>query len=572
MKRMEGSSISGDEHRKSGAKGRVRKLASMPHAHDAQPEWLRQLAHRPDRVTAGARATLAVISLLVEWIDSSHPPSEPEIVRSILAGYLVYALLSVVASWSTAHQETGRWALARQVFDLVVVAILMALTGGPESPYFMFFPFVLISGALFWRWRGALATALASLGILATLIVFDPLVMIDPDTNQTIDVSRFAFVVVSAILLVWMGLREDGVQSSLRRIASHPLPLQASHEWPWDAALQYAAHVTLQPQLALIWTDPYEPWTYVAVSDRGQRRLVRIEAGLVEAREEVPSSGARRADIVRELGGSMVVAMPLELGSMKGELLVVDPPHLSAEQDAIAEIVGQRVALMFDQARQIRRMLANAKLQQRVQIAHDLHDSVLQTLTGTTLQLEDVKTLAAHAPERVSGRVQAIQQMLAEEQRVLRQMINTLEIDDAPASRMAPLEPTLAELVSRLRSQWALDVTHRVEPQQLRLPTRLIEELCHFVTEATSNAAKHGQATKVDLVAQHYGSSFEMIVMDDGRGFGFGRELSHRDLSARGLGPVRLRERAVRCAGSLSIDDSDGMTVVRVRIPLEGLT
>jgi len=214
-------------------------------------------------------------------------------------------------------------------------------------------------------------------------------------------------------------------------------------------------------------------------------------------------------------------------------------------------------------------MVEHAKLQQRVHIAHDLHDGVLQTLTGTTLQLEDVRTLAAHAPERAARRVQAIQQMLAEEQRVLRQLINRLEIDGAPASQRVPLEPRLAELAARLRAQWALNISHAVEPPQLALPTRLIDEICHFATEATSNAAKHGQATTVALLAQCCGSSVAITVTDDGTGFGFGREVSQAELSVRDLGPVRLRERAARCAGTLSIDDSGGRTVVRVQIPLE---
>lgn len=583
MKRMAGGPAYGGEQRKGGADRRFRRPASATYDRDPRPEWLRQLGHRPDRVTAGGRAALAVVSILVEWIDSRHPTSQPEILHSVLASYLVYALLLALASWRSVHREIGRGALLRQVFDLVIVAILMALTGGPESPYFMFFPFVLISGALLWRWRGALLTALAAMGILVILIAFDPTAVIDPDTNRTMDVSRFAFVVVSAILLVWLGLREEGVQASLRRIVTHPLPLQASREWPWDAALEYAAHVTWMPRLALIWTDPDEPCTYVALSENGRRRLVRIEAELDEVLEEAPSDGAAFPDtersagashdgIVRDLGASVTVAIPFDLASMEGELLFLDPPILSAEQDAIAGIVGQRVALLFDQARQIRRMLEHAKLQQRIHIAHDLHDGVLQTLTGTTLRLEEVKSLAVHAPQKACERVASIQQLLAEEQRVLRQLISTLEIDGPPALQMVPLEPRLAGLAARLKAQWTLDITHCVEPSLLCLPTRLIDEICHFATEATSNAAKHGQATKVTLHAQRLGTSVEVVVTDDGRGFGFGREVSHAELSAQGLGPVRLRERAARCAGSLSIDDSDGSTVVRVRVPLEVLT
>nr|WP_111302086.1 histidine kinase [Paracoccus saliphilus] len=583
MTQMAEGSVGGVERRQPEAGRRGAAVASADHHLDAPAEWVRQLGHRPDRVTAGGRAALAVVSLLVEWLDSRHPSSHPEIVQSILAGYFVYAVLLAIARWRSVHREIGRGALLRQVFDMIVVALLMALTGGPESPYFMFFPFVLISGALFWRWRGALLTSLAAFGILVVLVIFDPTVMIDPDTNQTMDVSRIAFVAVSAILLVWLGLREDGVQASLRRIVSHPMPLQTSREWPWDAALEYAAHVTWIPRLALTWTDPDEQLSYAAISDYGRRQLLRIEAELDDDWETTPPrlgdsaaphqqvspENVSRTALLRSLGATTVIALPFDLATMQGELLVLDPPILSAEQEAIAGIVGQRVALLFDQARQFRRMLEHAELQQRVHIAHNLHDGVLQTLTGTTLQLEDVRTLAAHAPERVARRVLAIQQMLAEEQRVLRQLINRLEINDAPASQRVPLEPRLADLAARLRAQWALNISHAVEPPMLALPIRLIDEICHLATEATSNAAKHGQATTVTLLVQCRGSLVEITVTDDGTGFSFGREVPLAELSARNLGPVRLRERAARCAGSMSIDDRGGRTVVRVQIPLE---
>src|SRR5690606_39496083 len=88
---------------------------------------------------------------------------------------------------------------------------------GASSPFFMFMPFALLSATLHWRWRGALWTGLICIVALLFLVATDSTAIVDPDVGATTDVSRILFMVVSGILLVWLGAHQEEVRTELDR-------------------------------------------------------------------------------------------------------------------------------------------------------------------------------------------------------------------------------------------------------------------------------------------------------------------------------------------------------------------
>jgi signal transduction histidine kinase len=94
-----------------------------------------------------------------------------------------------------------------------------------------------------------------------------------------------------------------------------------------------------------------------------------------------------------------------------------------------------------------------------------------------------------------------------------------------------------------------------------RLPESVEVAAYYVVSEALTNAAKHANASRVDIEASVRDRSLRLSVRDDGVG---GAE------PARGSGLVGLRDRVEAVGGSIEITSPPGHgTHVVVQLPLE---
>lgn len=550
---------------------------------------------RPDKVVGIARVLLGVASARIAWLNSRHPDGATALEQSVAAAYLVYALLTAAAVWRTQLPDSHGTAL-RHALDLTVLATLVALSGGTESPYFMFVPFILINGMLCWRWQGAVWTSAALGALLCLLLLLDRETAIDPDYNHTIDVSRTFLVVVSAGLMLWLGLHEDNIQGALRRLTWRPAPMPTGRDWPGAEALDYAAHVTQASRLIMLWNDPVEPLTHVARWEHGASTVSRVEreryapwtaaslagaefvaqmdvagvlaldgAGVLKRR--VVDGPAVNPRLAADSGASAILSVPIPAKALEARLFLLDPSGNGAEQVAVAEVVAGRIGQLFEQALLTRRMLDEAELAQRSRVGRDLHDGVLQTLAGTSLQLEALVAVARQDPELLEERIRALQTMLSREQRALRELIDALELGDDDPGEVS-VAPCLHRLAARSVAQWRADVRVVVTPEELRLPARLVGELGALASEAIANAVKHGKARRIDLSVRCRGGEVALAVADDG--CGFRRSGGPAGSPDADLTPKSLRARTQRCGGLIAVHDRPGGAIIDVRLPLAG--
>src|SRR5919204_120859 len=124
----------------------------------------------------------------------------------------------------------------------------------------------------------------------------------------------------------------------------------------------------------------------------------------------------------------------------------------SSEVVALTEVVAREIAASLDQLELSEQLRESAASEQRVQVARDLHDGVLQSLTGIRFELQ---TIATSLPEREAtrDRLLAIERALTIEQRELRLFIDDLKTSvDGPGAG-----ETLAGRLSALRERIALE-------------------------------------------------------------------------------------------------------------------
>ncbi|BCP53002.1 two-component sensor histidine kinase [Kaistia sp. 32K] len=574
------------------------RLQNPPDIARGRTTWINTFRARSDRVIAIGRILLAIGSFYIAWLDAKHPPASPELVYGLLLAYLAYAVIAAVLVWRTEVSRV-QGTLIRHVIDVLFFVVFMFLTDGASSPFFMFMPFALLSATLHWRWRGAFWTALICVVVLLFLVATDRTVIVDADTDATTDASRILFMVVSGILLVWLGAHQEEVRTELLRLVEKTPAVPEGREWPAAVALDYAAHVMRVPRALLIWSDAEEPWTYLAVWNQGVSEIRRLppsrympwtaeslqHASLLisdaatsrmlvhrgEGRfDEGEGEGAPVSpELVADFSINSAVSVPFSIGDLEARLYLLDPPTMTLDDVAIAEIIADRLKALFHQAILVRKLSDAAAVEERIRIGRDLHDGVLQSLAGTALQLQALRALDPSALHALDERLASIQTMLAGEQRDLRIFIRALEPGDPfVAGGDFQLKAQFDALAERLRQQWLIDFQLDLEPADLRLPATAIYELTRMISEATANAVRHGAARSVHASLKLDGDAVALTVDDDGAGFGYGRRFEHAELEGTKVGPRSLRERAAAVGGTLTIDRVAQWTRIIVRLPL----
>ena len=90
------------------------------------------------------------------------------------------------------------------------------------------------------------------------------------------------------------------------------------------------------------------------------------------------------------------------------------------------------------------------------------------------------------------------------------------------------------------------------------------QAILRIVGEALSNAARHAEASTVDISLDHRSGRLRVAVSDDGRGF----DAEAERLAARGFGLRTMRERANLVGGDVRFVSEPGRgTRVEIAMP-----
>ena len=238
-------------------------------------------------------------------------------------------------------------------------------------------------------------------------------------------------------------------------------------------------------------------------------------------------------------------------------------PLLPDSIDGVAETEEvERIELAF--LRMLRRLEAErrragsaalrAQEEERARVARDLHDEVNQSLTGLLLRLEAVREAAppelqAELAETRSLANQAMQELLSLARQLRPTALDDLGLAAAIGGQVEQLE----------RSGLATELSIDGDLSDLDDDVQLV--VYRVAQEALANAARHSDASRIDVRLRRAGGGVELTVADDGRGFAF-------EQSERGLGIGGMRERALLIGAELTIESRPGHgTTVRLSVP-----
>ena len=229
-----------------------------------------------------------------------------------------------------------------------------------------------------------------------------------------------------------------------------------------------------------------------------------------------------------------------------------------ADDQLIVEALAAIAAVAVETTRLRARLGEMAVLEDRQRIGRDLHDSIIQDLFGTGLQLQGLASGAVDQSTR-DGLDEAVGR-IDETIDSLREIVADL---DRPGETGAFGDALRAQL-SRLAAPYQVAVGVSVEPAGLELPDHAIASVQPMIAEAVSNALRHSGSPVIDVTVERLGARLVISVVDQGSGF-------DPEQVRAGMGLKNLSQRAAALGGHIDIRSVGGVgTVVEVLLPYSG--
>lgn len=267
---------------------------------------------------------------------------------------------------------------------------------------------------------------------------------------------------------------------------------------------------------------------------------------------EVP---ARFGQLLR--GDWTLVCTPLAAGGRWNGVILSDrgpgPRPLSDEERHLLWTLGKTAGLV-NVARIATRQHSKARqLQERIDLARDVHDGVIQRLFGVLLVLSSGSELDADARGRCTTELQA----------ALKDLRQALQ---RPLGRSAPeTQTTLLEEIERLRREHP-DLGLALAPgaADVALPPQLEPLAQSVLAEAVRNAHKHARPTRVEVALSRSDGVLVMEVVNDGVGADARRK--------PGMGLRLAALEALQVGGIVEFGRRDpGTWRVRLAVTLDGV-
>jgi len=201
--------------------------------------------------------------------------------------------------------------------------------------------------------------------------------------------------------------------------------------------------------------------------------------------------------------------------------------------------VQERIKLENEQ--EIERVLGMLEGQaiERDRIAGEIHDGVGGDLAGIKLNLSKIN--ASLHNEQIGGVIQRLTGLFQELRSISHNLSSHFLKDRDFYVVLAELEQEY-----RARNEFALEIVVYPREAFKEVSETFKHQLYRIIQELLTNASKHAKAQKVGLNITRHDDFFNIIVEDDGIGFG---QIQHS-----GIGLKNIRDRIKSLQGTISIE------------------
>jgi signal transduction histidine kinase len=538
-------------------------------------------ARRAERTVAVARIFVAVGALTAIALSPVFPETR-RLLTALLAGYVALAC----TSFTLLRPILERWRVAPMVLhvvDVSVAGVVTLLAAAADGPFFVLYLFTLLAAA--YRW--GVAETLATTAVALALQIFHPQGLILRSTYIAVAGLLTAYftrsekrfrtetTAIAAILSrvdVRAGLRRTvtTIFDALLHLFDAPRAILVVREnatgqaFLWEVTRNDDA---TGPAIRMNRLEPPHLSTYLfaplhaswhAVRDRRRGTLTFV--ALDNDGRRVPSDSwtAPSQFLSAVEPFERLMSLAVTAGSdWTGRLFLMNPAVAADKYSAIA--LGDRVLRHLVPAVHnvylLRRLRASASAIERGRIARELHDGVIQTVTGVEMQVAALSMRFADESPRVLQELNRLHITLRQEVARLRdfmQQMRPLEIEPDK------LVDALGEYVQRFQRDTGIVARFVTQLDRVALSPRACREIARILEEALVNIRRHSGARNVFVRLSAVNGDYRLSIDDDGRGFPFAGRLSQADLDSTRKGPLVINERVRQLGGALTVESEPG--------------
>jgi signal transduction histidine kinase/ligand-binding sensor domain-containing protein len=208
------------------------------------------------------------------------------------------------------------------------------------------------------------------------------------------------------------------------------------------------------------------------------------------------------------------------------------------------------------------RLLYEERLDERTRIARELHDTLLQSLAGVSLQLDGVAKQIGPSSEAAASQIRVVRQQVDASFREARQKVQDLR---SPMLQGRTLPAVLLESLDQIAAGHPVLLRMTVAGQSRPLREEVDEAVLRIGQEAVANAVRHAQASEIHVSLTYDDRSLSLRIRDDGQGFdldGAGRRVGHWGLR-------NMQERAQKIGAEWKVASAAGRgTEIEAIVPL----
>ncbi len=199
------------------------------------------------------------------------------------------------------------------------------------------------------------------------------------------------------------------------------------------------------------------------------------------------------------------------------------------------------------------------RLAERTRIGRELHDTLLQNLTGLALQIGGLAKVVKE-PQAAAEGLQQLKRQAEDCVRETRQSVWDIRTADAG---IQDLPGALKHSGEQLTAGKSMRFCFVCEGEPRELPSEVRQHLLRIAREAIGNAVQHAAPAEIRLTLSFTSQEVQLTVSDNGTGF----EITKTEVPGH-FGLATMTERAHQMRGSIRItSELQKGTTITVRVP-----